>query len=129
MIIRNAKVAGREHAALIPIVFKGTWLTNQPINHVPVIDPMFAVSMEPRHSIDLFLGIPDLKMFSSYGLKGMENPFPHFGFMHSEMILGVQGKEGFNGIISNEPEENGQEQSDGAFLRYFTNLAFSTELE
>jgi hypothetical protein len=59
-------VAGREHAVLISIVFKGAGFTNQPINHVPVIDPMFAVSMEPRHSIDLFLGIPDLKMFSAH---------------------------------------------------------------
>ena len=36
-----------------------------------------------------------------------------------QVILGIEGEEGLNGVISHEPEEDGQEDTQGAFILVF----------
>jgi hypothetical protein len=46
----------------VPIVVKSPRLAHQPLNDVPVLDPVLAFPAQTRHRLDALLGIPYLQM-------------------------------------------------------------------
>ena len=38
------------------------------------------------------------------------------GYAQAEMVYGVQGKEGFNGVVAHKPGKDRQEQTQSAFV-------------
>ena len=58
-IISHAKVAGWEHVAAILVVRERTRFSNQRIDHVTIVDGMFAHANQARHPLNFQVAVPD----------------------------------------------------------------------
>ena len=59
-IIGQAEAAGGKQVRLITVIVKRSWLADQPIDNMPILDLVFAFAPQPRQLVHLLLGIPDL---------------------------------------------------------------------
>jgi len=59
LIVGDAKMAGGEHVRVILVVGQRPWLPHQRVDHVPVIDGVFAVARQTRHLLDFTARAPD----------------------------------------------------------------------
>ena len=71
-VIGQPEAARREQIVAVTVVGKGTGLTHQPVDDVPVVDAMFAATTQPRQPFHLLLGVPH---FEVVGVQTHLDPF------------------------------------------------------
>lgn len=62
LIVGHAKMAGGKHVRLILVLLKRAGLTDQRVDHVPVVDGVFAGAQQPGHGLELDARPPDLDL-------------------------------------------------------------------
>ncbi len=72
-VVGEAEAAGGEQLVAVAVAGERPRLAHQPVDHVPVGDPVLAPAAQPRQPLDQPLGVPDLDMV---GEKPGLNPFP-----------------------------------------------------
>ena len=61
IIICDAETTGREQIVAIPVVFKCTWLSDEAIDNMSIINRMLALTAQSRQRIDSLLCVPYLQ--------------------------------------------------------------------
>lgn len=61
-VVSQAKSARRKQLLPIAILGKRSRLPHQPVDDVPIVDPVLVPAPQPRHSLDQLLGIPDFQV-------------------------------------------------------------------
>ncbi len=59
-VVGQAELAGREQVGPVAVVGERPRLADQPVDHVPVLDPVLAPAPQPRQRLDQLPGVPDL---------------------------------------------------------------------
>jgi hypothetical protein len=59
-VVGHAEATAGKEIRLIPIVGESPRLADQPVDDVPVVDPMLAPTPQPRQLRHLLLGVPHL---------------------------------------------------------------------
>lgn len=52
-VVRHAEVACGEHVGAVLVVLKGSWLADQGVDYMPVVDRVLAVARQPGHRLNL----------------------------------------------------------------------------
>jgi hypothetical protein len=71
-VIGQPEAARREQVVAVAVVGESARLAHQPVDDVPVLDPMFAATTQPRQTFHLFLGVPHFQMV---GVQAHLDPF------------------------------------------------------
>lgn len=61
-VVRPPKVARRKQVRLVAVVGKRSRLADQPVDHVPVFDPVLATAPQPGQPLDTLLRVPHLDL-------------------------------------------------------------------
>lgn len=68
-IVGGAEAAGGEQVLPVAILWEGSPFSDQPVDHVPVVDAVLVLAPDPGQALDTSLGIPDFQVLDLY---------PHF---------------------------------------------------
>ncbi len=79
LVVGQPEPAGGKQIAPIPIVGKSPRLPHQPVDHVPVLDPVLAPPPQPRQLLHPLLGVPH---FQPLGIKPHLHPLPDQAARH-----------------------------------------------
>jgi hypothetical protein len=72
-VVDQAEAARREQLVAVAIAGERSRLTHQPVDDVPVDDPLLAPATQTRQALDQALGVPDLDVV---GVQAGLDPFP-----------------------------------------------------
>ncbi|HVV71227.1 MAG TPA: hypothetical protein VHI52_06985, partial [Verrucomicrobiae bacterium] len=72
-VVSQAETAGGEQVGPVPVIGKGPGLADQPVDDVPVVDPVLAPAPQPGQLLHLLLGVPDL---DPLGVQAGLDPLP-----------------------------------------------------
>jgi hypothetical protein len=72
-VVGQAKAAGGEQVVAVAVVGERPRLAHQPVDDVPVGDPVLAPAAQPRQALDQALGVPDLDVAA---VQARLDPFP-----------------------------------------------------
>jgi hypothetical protein len=64
-VVGEAKAAGGEQVGPVTVVGERSGLAHQPVDDVPVLDPMLALAPQPRQPLDAALGVPDFDVLGA----------------------------------------------------------------
>jgi hypothetical protein len=63
-VVGHAEAAGGEHLGVVTVVGESPGLSHQPVDDVPVVDPVLAAAAQPGQFCHPLLGVEDLDPFS-----------------------------------------------------------------
>src|SRR5437868_6069759 len=61
-VVGDPKPAGREEVVPVAVVGEGTGLSDQPVDDVPILDPVAPAAAQPREAVHPLLPIPDFQL-------------------------------------------------------------------
>jgi hypothetical protein len=62
-VVGQPEMARRKQVGLIAVVRERSRLPHQPVDHVPIVDPMLAAATQPRQPFHTLLRVPHLQFF------------------------------------------------------------------
>jgi hypothetical protein len=72
-VVGDAERRRREQVVAVPVRRERTRLADQPVDHVPVVDPVLAPAPQPRHPLHHLLPVPHLHVL---GVQAHLDPLP-----------------------------------------------------
>ena len=73
-VVGHAEPAGGEQVLAVAVVLERAGLAHQPVDDVPVVDPMLAPAPQPRQSLRPAAGVPDLEVSRRYSRASTCSP-------------------------------------------------------
>jgi hypothetical protein len=83
-VISHAEAAAGKEIGLITVVGESPWLTDQPVDNMPVVDAMFATPPQSRQFFHPLLGIPNL---NPLGIKACFDPLANQAAGHGVDVV------------------------------------------
>jgi hypothetical protein len=84
-VVGQAEAARREQLVTVAIAGERPRLAHQPVDDVPVGDPVLPPATQARQALDLVLGVPDLDVV---GVQARLHPFPDQPAGHRVRVAG-----------------------------------------